>query len=143
MPGVLQARNGQPPVLYGGGTFNVFNLKTKTTRYNVGGRAQQRFLDKRLLLDVRIGWHHQLDEGVPGDGSEFNTGTGGTLAGIPGHIQHRRPEEHRPVDEPDCPAVRQPARSVRHPECGFLGYFVGGPGFIERLKLDSYQGRGC
>ena len=27
-------------------------------------------------------------------------------------------------------------------ECGFTGYAVGGAGFIERLKLDSYQARG-
>ena len=26
--------------------------------------------------------------------------------------------------------------------CGVLGYFTGGPGFIERLVLDSYQARG-
>ena len=96
VPGVLQARNPVNPGLYGGGSFNVFNLTTKDDSLNVNAELNSSFLDKRLLLDVRFGWHHQVDEGVPADGSEFNTGTDGKIAGTPGLIQSTaEPEQHR------------------------------------------------
>ena len=144
VPGVLQARNPVNPGLYGGGGFNVFNLTTKDDSLNVNAELNSSFLDKRLLLDVRIGWHHQLDEGVPADGSEFNTGQDGKIAGTPGLIQSTADLRNIAIDEPDLPAAVRQACSgpFATAQCGFLGYIVGGPGFIERLKLDSYQGRG-
>ena len=61
LPGGLQARNGlNAAVVYGGATFNgLGNIKTNDSSYNVVGELNSAFLDKRLLLDVRIGWHHQ------------------------------------------------------------------------------------
>src|SRR5262245_60448958 len=83
LPAGLQARNGLNAAgVYGGGTFNATgNIKTEDSSYNVVGELNSSFLDKRLLLDVRIGWHHQVDEGLPGDGSQLDTGRAGTLAG--------------------------------------------------------------
>ena len=105
VPGVLQARNPVNSGLYAGGTFNVFNLKTNDDSLNVNGELNSSFLDKRLLFDLKIGWHHQLDEGLPGDGSEFNTQQEGTIAGTPGlRHQHRRPPEHR---HPRRPGARR------------------------------------
>jgi hypothetical protein len=145
LPGGLQARNGlNAAAVYGGATFNgAGNIETNDSSYNVVGELNSSFLDKRLLLDLRVGWHHQLDEGLPGDGSGLNTGQAGTLAGTPSYILH--PSILRNVAEVDqVPAsVREtcsgPDATTR---CGVLGYFTGGPGFIERLVLDSYQARG-
>ena len=145
LPGGLQARNGLNAAgVYGGGTFNATgNIKTNDSSYNVVGELNSSFLDKRLLLDVRVGWHHQVDEGLPGDDSGLNTGQTGTLAGTPNYILH--PSILRNIADVDQvpDSVRQacsgPDATTR---CGVLGWFTGGPGFIERLVLDSYQARG-
>ena len=53
-------------------TFNSNHYLTNDTAYDVSGELNSSFMDKKLLLDVRLGWHHQLDEGAPGDGSGFD-----------------------------------------------------------------------
>jgi hypothetical protein len=143
IPGVLQARNPANPGLYAGVGYNVFNLTTRDDSYNVNAELNSSFMDKRLLLDVHVGWHHQLDEGVPADGSEFNTGQDGTLAGTPNYITNTADLTNIVTLEPNVPqAVRQACSGpFADKECGFLGYAIGGPGFIERLKLDSYQAK--
>ena len=144
VPGVLQARNPANPGLYAGTGYNVFNLKTRDDSYNVNGELNSSFLDKRLLLDVRVGWHHQVDEGLPADGSGFDTGREGTLAGTPNYILSTADLVNIATIEPNVPKAVRDACSgpFADTECGFLGYAVGGPGFIERLTLDSYQARG-
>ena len=143
VPGVLQARNPANPGLFGGGGFNVFNLTTKDDSLNVNAELNSSFLDKRLLLDIRVGWHHQLDEGVPGDGTGFATGGTG-LAATPALATSTSDLQNIATLEPDVPAAVRQACSgpFATAECGFTGYVVGGPGFIEQLKLDSYQAKG-
>jgi carboxypeptidase family protein/TonB-dependent receptor-like protein len=145
LPSFLQARNGlNAATVFGGGTFNgTGNIKTNDTSYNVVGELNSSFLDKRLLLDVRVGWHHQIDEGLPGDGSGLNTTQTGTLAGTPNYILH--PSILRNIADVDqVPAsVKQVCSGAdADVRCGVLGWITGGPGFIERLVLDSYQARG-
>jgi len=144
IPGTLQARAPTNPGTYAGSGFNVFNLETKDDSLNVNAELNSAFLDKRLLLDLRFGWHHQLDEGLPADGSEFNTGQDGKLAGTPFYATSTADLQNIATLEPDVPsAVRQACSGpFANTECGFLGYVVGGPGFIERLTLDSYQAKG-
>ena len=82
-PGLLQARNPITAAGLAGFTFNALHISSTDDSYNVVGELNSSFLDKRLLLDVRIGWHHQLDQGLPGDGSGLNTTQPGGLAGVP------------------------------------------------------------
>ena len=112
---------------------------------NVNGELNSSFLDKRLLFDLKIGWHHQLDEGLPGDGSEFNTGQEGTIAGTPGYVTSTADLQNIATLDDQVPAAVKAACAgpFANTECGFTGYVVGGPGFIERLTLDSYQARGA
>src|SRR5262249_40584510 len=101
------------------------------------------FFEKRLLLDLRVGWHHQSDEGLPGDGSEFSVDDPTKLAGTPLYGLH--PNIPRNIAEVDqVPAVVQQACAGPYgaQKCGVLGWLTGGPGFLEQLKLDSYQARG-
>ena len=144
VPGALQARNGLNAAgIFGGGTFNSLNIKTNDSSYNVVGELNSSFLDKRLLLDVRIGWHHQLDEGVPGDGSDFDTGNRNTLAGTPNYALH--PSILRniaTIDQVPASVTQACTGANADVRCGVLGWATGGPGFIERLVLDSYQARG-
>ena len=143
VPGVLQARNPANSGLYAGGTYNVFNLVTHDDSLNVNGELNSSFLDKRLLFDLKIGWHHQLDEGLPGDGSEFNTTQEGTIAGTPGFVTSTADLQNIATLDDQVPAAVKAACNgpFANTECGFTGYVIGGPGFIERLKLDSYQAR--
>ena len=84
VPGALQARGLIAAVGYSRQTFNSNHFLTNDSRLRRGGELNSSFLDKKLLLDVRIGWHHQIDEGVPGDGHGFdNIHNLNTLAGIP------------------------------------------------------------
>ena len=144
LPGTLQLRVPQTAATtIGIGNFNDFHLKTRDDSFNVVGEINSAFLEKRLLLDVRVGWHHQLDEGLPADGSEFNVDQRGTIAGTPQYILH--PNNLRNVADVDqVPlAVQQAcAGPDGDQKCGVLGWWTGGPGFMERLILDSYQARG-
>ena len=62
IPGLLQLRAPPNAGTYNGSGFNAFNLTSKNDSLNVTAELNSSFLDKRLLLDVRVGWHHQLDE---------------------------------------------------------------------------------
>jgi hypothetical protein len=84
VPGALQDR---APFAVVGNTLQTFNSNhflTNDSAYDVSGELNSSFMDKKLLLDVRLGWHHQIDEGAPGDGQGFdNIHNLKTLAGIP------------------------------------------------------------
>ena len=145
LPGGLQARNGLNAAgTYGGATFNALgNIKTNDSSYNVVGELNSSFLEKRLLLDVRVGWHHQIDEGLPGDDSGLNTGQAGTLAGTPNYILHTAILRNiANIDQVPASVTQACSGADADVKCGVLGYLTGGPGFIERLVLDSYQARG-
>ena len=144
VPGALQARNGLlASTIYGAGTFNAFNLQTNDSSYNVVGELNSSFFDKRLLFDLRVGWHHQVDEGLPGDGSEFDMNNRNVLAGTPAYILH--PSILRniaTIDQVPASVTQACSGAFADQRCGVLGWATGGPGFIERLVLDSYQARG-
>src|SRR5262249_46694851 len=129
--------------LFAGAAYNVFNLTTHDDSLNVNGELNSSFFDKRLLFDLKVGWHHQLDEGLPGDGSEFNTTQEGTIAGTPGYVTSTADLQNIATLDHQVPSAAQASatRPFANTECGFTGYIIGGPGFIERLSLDSYQGR--
>ena len=141
--GLLQARNPVTAAALAGFTFNALHLVSTDDSYNVVGELNSSFLDKRLLLDIRIGWHHQTDEGVPGDGSTFNTTDPSHLAGTPAvgtstvNLQNIATLDQVPAAV--AAACSGPYANV---QCGTLGYVIGGPGFIEKLLLDSYQAKG-
>src|SRR5262249_37374884 len=124
--------------------FNALgNIKTNDSSYNVVGELNSSFLEKRLLLDVRVGWHHQIDEGLPGDDSGLNTGQARTLAGTPNYILPTAIlRTIANIDQVPASVTQACSGAFADQRCGELGYLTGGPGFIERLVLDSYQARG-
>ncbi|HUM13697.1 MAG TPA: TonB-dependent receptor [Myxococcaceae bacterium] len=144
IPGLLQLRTPQTAsTTIGAGTFNAFHIKTHNDSLNVVGELNSAFLEKRLLLDARVGWHHQRDEGLPGDGSEFNVDERTTLAGTPLYALHPNiPRNVAEVDQVPSAVSQACAGADGAQKCGVLAWFTGGPGFIERLQLDSYQARG-
>ena len=144
------------PDTYAGRTFNSANLQTSFDNIDVAGELSSSFLDKRLLLDIRGGWHHQKEEILPGDGSSLDdldktdslagvslvrspTGSNGTSSlllwdqSVPGSVKTA------------CAggALSSRTATASNPlKCPVDAYFFGGPGLLSSSTLDSYQARG-
>ena len=135
------------PGTYANGTFNANNFETKFNNLDVVGELNSSFLDKRLLLDIRGGWHHQEDDILPGDGSSINDlDNPNTLAGVP-LVRTPTGSQQKNITFWDnqlpasVNAACAPTGSNPTP-CPVSGYFYGGPGFLNTSTLDSYQARG-
>ncbi len=118
------------------------------------------FLDKKVLLDVTLGWHHQLSQVLPTDGSLPGASTGD--ASIP-QVIFRRTNSHSILDfeelSPESTAIctaatYRPATATatatslpelkggaRATRCPVANYAIGGPGFINNASLDRYAAR--
>ena len=143
-PGQYSPRTGstdRAPVAaaaYANSSFNAAWFATKFDALDINGEYNGSFFDKKLLLDIRAGWHHQVDENLPGDGSGFDvTGTG--LAGTP-TLRTRNAENIAAIDS-DVPQVVKDA-CLTIADCPVRRYFIGGPAFIEKLNLDILQFKG-
>jgi outer membrane receptor protein involved in Fe transport len=99
------------------------------------------FLDKKVLLDVNVGWHHQSNEFLPSDGSALGSSEG--LAGIP-RFNYRRSQprslyEFEPgslLDPSVCDRSLLPAGA--NEPCPVPLYAYAGPGRLNDDVLDRY-----
>ncbi|HEU5153779.1 MAG TPA: TonB-dependent receptor, partial [Gemmatimonadales bacterium] len=109
---------------------------------DVAGELNSAFLDKRLLLDVRLGAHFQRDSYLPGDGSGLDDiDQPSVLAGVP---SVRSPAGvGTPVYELDASVPSSVRRACAQPgaSCDVVRFFTGGPGEIETVNFESYQAR--
>jgi Carboxypeptidase regulatory-like domain/TonB dependent receptor-like, beta-barrel len=136
-------RNPFTPNLLTLGTYNSGWTKSSFNSVDVVGELNSSFMDKRLLLDVRLGVHIQRDSYLPGDGSTLDDiDNPAVLAGVP---SVRSPAGvPTPVYQLDTsvPASVTQACSEPGATCNVVRYFTGGPGgLIEHLDFDSYQAR--
>jgi hypothetical protein len=130
---------------YAGGTFNALNVAQSINAMDIVGEYNGSFMDKRLLIDLKGGWHHQEDSVLPPDGSHFDVDTPGTLAGTSG-IRSRSGVTNITLLDQSLPASVLSAcgtgnDAASNTRCGVSNYFYGGPGFINENKLNSYQVR--
>jgi len=137
------AQNRAPigPALYTGGTFNSSWVQTKNDSLNVSGELNSSFLDKRLLLDVRAGWHHQLMESLPGDQSEFNISDRTKLAGTPEIVDQATRNILQFEDQVPASVRTFCSKPENDQACQQITFTYGGTGFMERIVLDSFQGK--
>ena len=130
------------PALMTLGTFNSTYTRSKFDALDVAGQLNSAFLDKRLLLDLRVGAHFQRDSYLPGDGSGLDDiDKPSVLAGVP---LVRSPSAATPVYELDAsvPSSVRTACSEPGASCSGVSHFLtGGPGKLETLDFDSYQAR--
>ena len=142
LPGALQARAPFPVSGWTSSTFNANHYLTNDTSYDVNAELNSGFLDKKLLLDVRLGWHHQIDEGAPGDGSGFdNIHNLKTLAGIPSLLPLYVSNVLDFEDQVPASVRQACGTGDRTTKCQTSWASYGGPNFIERQLLDSFQGK--
>jgi hypothetical protein len=118
----------------------------------VVGELNSAFLDKRLLLDIRGGWHHQEDDILPGDGSTINDlDNPAVLAGIStvrsptgsnGTSSFLLWDQQLPASVKTACAGGANSSRQGIVYCPADAFFFGGPGFMNTSTLDSYQVRG-
>jgi outer membrane receptor protein involved in Fe transport len=102
------------------------------------------FLDKRVLLDANVGWHHQYDNTMPVDGSGIGKGSG--LSGTPQFEMRRTGTRAAPsfysindLEQLADPSMCDPAGTSNAVRCPVSSYFLGGPGFLLDRTVDRYQ----
>src|SRR5262249_10292995 len=125
---------------YGSGTFNAFHIQTNFESMDITGELHSSFLDKKLLLDVRMGWHHQNDSALPGDGSGLDVDHQGTLAGTSAIRSPAGINTNVATLDDQVPASVKAICNATN--CGVTAFQFGGPTILlEIQKFDSYQGR--
>jgi outer membrane receptor protein involved in Fe transport len=93
---------------------------------------------KRIVVDTTFGWHHEISDTLPSDGSLPGSGQG--LAAVNG-VRYRRTSPHslrdfETVPEPYC----DPAGTASAVLCPVSSYNINAPfGRIEHDLLDRYQ----
>jgi hypothetical protein len=114
------------------------------------------FNNKRQLLDITAGWHHQHQGTLAADGSgpdDWNNPA--KLAGVP-QVAYRRNQnpDYHSITDFERLANGTPCRPVQVDDgsgtmtnttitpCPVNNYFRGGPGFLDDILLDSYQAKG-
>ena len=106
-------------------------------------RWNSSFLEKKLLLDVTVGWHHQNNNVTAIDGTSFNQGGD---AAIPDVIQARSFNLNQFPEDPalSSPALRAICNGAAGTvECRDQGYTQGGPAnLLRNVTEDRIQGKG-
>jgi len=142
-PGAFSLRAPFPVGNFTRRTFNSNHYLTNDSAYDVNAELSSSFLEKKVLLEVRLGWHHQIDQGAPGDGSGFDSVTNmDTLAGIPALTPYQYRSNVLSFED-QVPASVREACGIRDQtkKCQTSWSLYGGPNLLQRQKLDSYQGK--
>ena len=127
---------------YANGTFNSLGGIQNTNAMDIVGEYNGSFLDKKLLLDIRGGWHNQKNDNLPGDGSGFDVENQSVLAGVSTVRSPTVATRNLPTLDASIPANVAAACTAPGASCPVTGYFYGGTGFLSQVKLNSYQARG-
>ena len=111
---------------------------------DISMKLSSSFLDKRVLLDANVGWHHQYDNTMPVDGSGIGNGAG--LSGTPQFEMRRTGTRAVPsyysindLEQLADPSMCDPAGTSNAVRCPVSSYFLGGPGFLLDRTVDRYQ----
>jgi hypothetical protein len=122
------------------GTYNTLGLFRSGTVYDVVGQLNSSFADKKLLLDVTLGWHHQTDNNHPIDNSWVGSG----LSTVP-HVLWRDPQGLsnfagvEPAYPPDLAAICTGTSGAKR--CQVAGYQTGGPDTVQEIRENRLQAR--
>jgi hypothetical protein len=147
----------------GPGQLSALSNKYISDSSDVALKYAASFLDKKVLLDVTLGWHHQSQKTLPSDGSAPGSGVG--LADAP-QVIFRRTDPHSILDFEDLndeatgacakptyqyrtgpgadegpQLVAENRLTSRASRCPVSNYAIGGPGPINSASLDRYQAR--
>ena len=122
------------------GGFDALAHRYTNDSRDVALKLNSSFLDKRLLLDASLGWHHQSNTFLASDGSALGGSTG--LAGVP-RFNYRRSTPHSisEFETLEDPSVCDPATAGGTTRCPAYTYAYAGPGRLNDDVLDRYQAK--
>jgi outer membrane receptor protein involved in Fe transport len=129
-----------------GGAYSAFAHRYQQDSQDVSLKLTSAFLERQLLLDVTVGWHHMTNGTLPADGSRIGSEDG--MAGTPQFLMQRNAPFHSLTDFeriPD-PSVCDPVART-NPDgttgttlpCRVNTYLLGGPGLLITNSMDRYQ----
>jgi len=138
----ISERTGAPEVERINGQHSAIATQRIASSLDTSLKWSSAFLDKRLLFNATLGWHHQDASVRASDGSR--AGSLSRLAGISNTTwQRTSPGQHSLTEFealPD-PSVCQSPTPELATRCPVLGYMTGGPGRLDESLLDRYQGK--
>ncbi|APR81344.1 Hypothetical protein A7982_06691 [Minicystis rosea] len=122
------------------GTFDSLAHTYINNATDTSLKWQSAFHEKRTLLDVTLGWHHEVNIIAASDGSRLGSGKG--LSAMP-QIYWQRSPAHSINDFEASSATRacDPAGVAEAVRCPVTTYYTGGPGFLPERTLDRFQGK--
>lgn len=139
------------------GPFNALAHTYAADSTDVSLKMANSFMDKRLLFDTTLGWHHQYVAADSADGTYAGEGRG--LSAIPRVIYRRTATAARsnhsllrfapfyaadgdPLSAEVVAACTNPTgTAVNVQRCPVPSFVAGGPGFLGRDTLDRWQGK--
>lgn len=144
--------SGTPAVGNAIGPYSAIGGRFISDSNDVSLKYSGAFNNKRQLIDITFGWHHQHQATLAGDGSSVDDiRKAGTSANIP-HVIYRLndPDYHslrefEGVPRGYCSAVdvydadTDATKSIT--TCPVLEYRKGGPGYLDDILMDSYQAK--
>jgi hypothetical protein len=142
----ISDRTGQPEVTLVNGHQTALATERIANSLDTSVKLTSAFMEKRLLFDVTLGWHHQDVSVRPSDGT-----IGGSMEGLAGvsNVQWLRTSPGRHsitefealpdpsacfADDPNTPGEQLNL-------CPVLDYYTGGPGRLDETELDRYQAK--
>jgi outer membrane receptor protein involved in Fe transport len=137
------------------GSYNSIGGRYVSDANDVSLKYSGAFNNKRQLLDITFGWHHQHQATLAADGSGPDDTLDKTKLASQPAVSYRRnqnPDYHSLGDfEPGsvpagfCKPVQvwddASGGLVDKTPCPVTAYRRGGPGFIDDINMDSYQGK--
>ena len=99
-------------------------------------------MDRRILVDTTVGWHHQEEAIRASDGSRIASGEGlSTVAQV--FWQRTAPGPHSINDFEASSATRgcDNVTFVAPTRCPVSSYWSGGPGYLAETTLDRWEGK--
>ena len=124
------------------GEYAAFARREEQVVNTASLKLSSAFLNKRLLLDATIGYHHASSNRLAADGSAIGSGQG--LDAVPGISWTRgAPGPHTIADFENLPAGSgcEPKGSTNVIYCPVRAYLTGGPGNVNESVTNRFQGR--
>jgi hypothetical protein len=128
------------PYGFPGGSYSANSAAGNDNSVDAVLRLASSFLEKKVLLDVILGWHHQNNNTTEIDGSSYGSGD----AAIP-YVQFNSPTNLNAF--PDDPALTNPqlAALCNGPtgdtQCSVAPYSEGGAPILRNVTEDRIQGK--
>ncbi|HYH97109.1 carboxypeptidase regulatory-like domain-containing protein [Hyalangium sp.] len=138
----ISERTGAPEVERIAGEYGATATQRSISSLDTSLKWSSSFLEKRLLFNATVGWHHQDLSIRASDGTQ-----GGTMEGLAGISnvtwQRTTPSQHSITEFeslPD-PSVCDSPNPEISTLCPVLSYLTGGPGRLDDATLDRYQAK--